>query len=322
MNYYKTLNINSNASQDDIKNSYRKLAVKYHPDKNPGDKLAEDNFKLLVEAYEILSDQNKRNAYDLNLQQTITPRYNPKPRPTPDYDLRNHFRNSNYVTKVDHYNNYEFLRRFDGDSIKLVVNLTKNEALYGAKKYLKLEKYIQCKTCFGNGAIDEPKFEICYDCFCSSSNNGKQCKTCKGEGTILINKCKDCSGDGRVLKKILQGVKIPENSCIGEKYFYKGLGDVGIRNDVSGDLIIEIKNILDYNQDYDICNDGIILEQKISFQKAIFGGTVVVNKFKDPLTIKIQPGVLEKDIFELKNSVVVDGKKKNLYIKFNIEFNE
>lgn len=244
--YYKILGINKDASQDDIKRAYRKLAIKYHPDKNPGDKKAEERFKEAAEAYEVLSDENKRREYD---------------NPHSTFSFTGDFANMSFediMSRFNPFDDFDFMsgRRHQeakGGSLRIKVKLTLEELFNGVSKEFKIKKYEKCSKCNGSGLTNESKKVTCRTCGGSgmiqdnnSFNGGfmsirRQCPTCGGKGTIIEKPCSECSGHGIVLKDSKVRVDIVRGVLPGMELVYGGLGSAPPHgNGVNGDLIVVI----------------------------------------------------------------------------------
>lgn len=315
MDNYNILGITRNATKDEIKTAYRKLALKYHPDRNQGKKEFEEKFKQIVEAYTNLKSGNvsKFTNYEPVYETEIT-----KKKP---FDFSSNFReySNNFKNSVprNYYipRSYEHIRNQTGDDLKISVDLSVNES--GKIKNIKLEKFVTCKSCNGFGSIKNASYVICDDCFGTGQGNKNACHSCKGDGIRISKPCKACNGDGRIINEIFEKIRLPKNYNIGDKFIYENIGDVGIRNNTSGNLILEVSNIIKEKK-FDIYNNDIFLEKSIPFKLAIFGGVTEVNCFNKKLKIRVKPGICMSDIYRLKNKILYENKTKNLFIKFNI----
>lgn len=317
MDNYNILGLSKNATKDEIKKAYRKLAFKYHPDRNQGKKEFEDKFKQIVEAYSVLI--NSKNNFT-NTYKEYEPVYETEIIKNKNFNnFREHSKNfgtsvSNYYTPIS----YSHIRNFDGDNLKINVDLGINE--FGKVKNIKLEKFILCKNCNGQGSINNSAYVICENCF--GTGQGKSykepCNFCKGDGVKIKKPCESCNGDGRILKEVFEKIRLPKNYNIGDKFIYKNLGDVGIRNKNTGNLVLEVSSIIKNKKQFDIYNNDIFLEKSIPFHLAIFGGIVEIADFSKKIKIRVNPGICMSDIYKLKNKILYENKTKNLFIKFKI----
>lgn len=305
--YYKVLGVSKNASQDEIKKAYRKLAVKYHPDKNGGDKSAEDKFKKITEAYETLSDPEKRNKYD-------NPYSNGGFDPFGGFNTGwNPFQNGG---GFDHFHNHgrrksqtdPLINR--GKNINTVVPLTLEEILTGVSKRIKLWRRTQCDPCRGTGSENQ-KLELCSNCqgtgrihstintpFGAISHESI-CAICNGTGSYTKDPCKVCHGEGtkRNLDEI--EIKIPKGSLHGTSYIVSGKGDFTKSPCDPGDLIVTVEE----SPHYFFKRDGLdlVCEKTITFKDACLGSDVEVPNLKGgDYRIKVPAGTQPGKIFRLQ----------------------
>jgi molecular chaperone DnaJ len=304
---YKILGVSKNASQEEIKKAYRKLAVKYHPDKNGGDKTAEENFKKITEAYDTLSDQEKRNKYD-------NPYSGGGFNPFGGFDAGwNPFQNggfSNWGSAGERRRNSGDPLVNRGKNINSVIPMTLEEMLVGAVKKVRLWRRLQCDPCKGTGSESE-KLEICTNCYgtgrISSTINtpfgsivqDSMCGICNGTGSYTKDPCKVCHGEGTTRKLDEIDVKIPKGSLHGTSYIVSGKGDFTKSPCDPGDLIVTMEEI----PHPVFKRDGLdlICEKTISFKEACLGSEVYVPNLKGgDYKIKIPGGTQPGKIFRLQ----------------------
>lgn len=318
-NYYETLGVDKKASADDIKSAYRKLAKKYHPDLNKGEKTAEHKFKEVSEAYEVLSDEKKRSNYD----QFGSAEGNP--------NFGDYFKGGNAGGGFGGFSDFgdifgDIFSAFGGgrssravergDDIDVQINLSFDEAAFGVTKDLLIPKVEKCSACSGTGAKNGREFTQCSTCRGSGRVRYTQqtlfgttiqegvCKECNGTGKIIKEKCADCSGKG--YKKVTKTVrvKVPAGIADGQTITMRGEGNAPVRQGVSGDLHIYVR----VSSHKVLIRDGfdLLLELYIPFTLALLGGKV---------TIPTLNGNIEADIKELTQSgTIMRFKNKGMKV--------
>lgn len=324
--YYEVLGVEKGASKDQLKKAYRKLAMKYHPDKNPDDASAEAKFKEAAEAYEVLSDDSKRQRYD-------------------------RFGHAGMGGQGGGYTNVnveDIFSRFSdifggggspfdsffggggggrrsrgrgqrGKDLRIKVKLTLEDIYNGVDKKLKIKRMVTCETCNGTGGDGPNAYKTCHVCNGSGEIRRQAgsgffqqivvtpCSTCGGEGRILTNACKTCGGEGRVEQQDVIEVGIPAGISEGMQLTMRGRGHAGRRGGPSGDLLILVEEVP--HEHFERDGDNVIYELFISFPDAALGTQVEVPTLNGKTRFKISPGTQSGKIFRLrgKGFPVING---------------
>lgn len=305
--YYKILKIDKNSSLDDIKKKYRELAVKYHPDKNRGDKESEDIFKEISEAYSILSDPQKRNEYDLLYNQ---PKFN-----FSDFIL-NSLNKRYYQNNV--YEEREYL------SLKLEINITLKEGYKGCKKKISFLRKVICKKCSGSRCDSGSYIEKCKECdgrgffiinIGGFSKMKSQCPCCNGRGSFPKKECEDCKGFGFKEEKSVLDIDIPEKIINNQILVYPEKGNQSLDNSGKfGYLIIKIK--IKQNETLFLNDNGdIVLNMPIPIYMAIVGGEIEVPSLNGRIKVSIPKNIKDKEIIKIKNMGYRDEKDLIIIIR-------
>ena len=301
--YYKTLGVSSNASQEEIKKAFRQLALKYHPDRNPDNKSAEDKFKEINEAYSCLSDPEKRASYD---------RYGTAEGPsaagygfgagTPFGDIFGDI----FDDFFGGFNRSNKARPMKGSDLRYDLEITLEEAAFGVEKTIKVPRLQDCEVCNGNGSEPGTKPETCPQCKGSGHirlqqgffSISKTCGKCQGAGSIITKPCQNCKGNGKIRIQRQLSVKVPAGVDTGSRLKLTGEGDTGIFGGPYGDLYV-VMNVTEHDL---FRRDGmnIFYEMPISFTKAVFGGEAEVKTLNGSSKIKIPPGTKSGRLFHLK----------------------
>ena len=305
--YYKILGVNKDASQDDIKKAYRKLAIKYHPDKNPGDKKAEEKFKEAAEAYEVLGDEKKRAEYD---------------NPASNFDFKMSggpdFANMGIDEILRHMGGFGFdfgeqrqqHRQVKGTSIQVRFNLTLGDMFNGVTKKIKYKRFEPCETCGGTGMTENSRKKTCRTCGGSGTvfssvgsgfmnmNMMQTCPTCGGKGYVMENPCNKCNGHGIVEKTVQKEIKLNKGVGHGQSYVFTGLGNFPPHGEgVPGDLIVAIGQLP--HDKFDRNGDDLIFDLEVPVIQAIKGCTVDVTTI-DGKTIAAKIPPLTEDGTQLR----------------------
>jgi len=315
--YYEVLGVSRSASADEIKKAYRKVALQYHPDRNPGDKAAEDNFKEAAEAYEVLSDQQKKASYDRYGHQGLKGTgFGTAPGGGMRMeDIFEHF--------GDVFSDFGFDSFFGGrargrpqhgvrgSNLRIRVKLTLKEMAEGVRKTIVVKKYGTCDTCKGTGARDSGSFDTCPTChgtgritrvtstFLGQMQTSQTCPTCQGEGRTITAKCPTCRGEGREYREDKMTIEIPAGVSEGIQLSMSGKGNAGERGGPPGDLIIQIEEVPDEHLKRE--GNDVIYELYLNFVDAAVGTKVEVPTIDGKKArIKIEPGTQAGTLLRLK----------------------
>lgn len=314
--YYEVLGVGKNASADEIKKAYRQKALQYHPDRNPGNKEAEDKFKEAAEAYEVLSDANKKGRYDqfghagvgssaasdgmggfggqgFGNMEDIFSRFGDI---FGDFGFGGGFQGGRHVNR--------------GSNLRVKLKLNLNEIAHGVEKKIKVNKHTSCKECRGTGAAKGSGFNTCNTChgsgyvtrvqrtFIGQIQSTAPCPTCHGEGKIITDKCKACHGQGIVNGEEVISVRIPAGVENGMQLSVSGQGNAAPRGGVAGDLIVLIEEVED-----DLLKrhgNDLYYEHFINIADAALGCTVEVPTLDGKAKVKIEAGTQSGKILRLK----------------------
>jgi len=321
--YYEVLGVPRDASDDVIKKAYRKLAVQYHPDKNPGDKQAEEKFKEATEAYEILKDPQKRTQYDQFGHAGISGQggFNGFSGGFSGFDLSDALRAfmrdfGGFGGGLDDLlgggssRSRGRERRFQGEDLQIRLVLSLEEIATGVEKTIKLKRFLKCGNCKGSGAEGSSGRKNCPQCGGSGEIrrvsrslfgqivNVTACNLCGGEGTIIGNPCSVCSGEGRVKGASTLNVKVPPGVASGNYIPIQGSGNYGRRGGVPGDVIVIIEE--KEHPIFQRRGNDLLAEAAINFPIAALGGEVEIPLLDGKAKIKIPPGTQSGKIFRLK----------------------
>lgn len=322
--YYDILGIPKGSSADEIKKAYRKMAIKYHPDKNPDDKLAEENFKEAAEAYEVLSNPDKRARYDQFGHAANASSPNGGGYGAGGMDMNDIF--SQFGDIFGGGSPFEGFfggggqqrgggrRVAKGSNLRIKVRLTLEEIANGAEKKIKVNKQVVCTTCDGTGAKDRSSFQTCKTCggqgavrrvtntILGQMQTTSTCPTCNGEGTQITSKCTVCHGDGVVRGEETISINIPAGVSEGMQLSMGGKGNAAPRGGVPGDLIILIEEIPHETLKRD--GNNVVYDLHISFIDAALGTSIEVPTIDGKAKIKIDPGTQGGRMLRLKGKGV------------------
>jgi molecular chaperone DnaJ len=319
--YYEVLGVSRNATKEDLKKAYRKLAMQYHPDRNPGDKDAEEKFKEAAEAYEVLSDDDKRAKYDRFGHDGLRAGGFSGGGFTDINDIFSHF--------SDIFGGGSIFDEFFGTSssrsrsgrrrsagtpgsdLRVVLNLTLEEIASGTEKKIKLKRYVTCSDCNGTGAEKGTSKKVCS--VCKGSGEIRQvsrsifgqfvnitpCSSCNGEGEVVDIACKKCQGEGRVQDESTVKIEVPAGVHDGSYMTLRNQGNAGKRGGENGDLVVVFKEI--EHQYFVREEDNIIYELHLSIPEAILGTELEVPTLNGKAMVTIEPGTPSGKLLKMTN---------------------
>ncbi|MEE1254758.1 MAG: molecular chaperone DnaJ [Paludibacteraceae bacterium] len=313
--YYEVLGVEKNASADEIKKAYRKKAIQYHPDKNPGDKAAEEKFKEAAEAYEVLSDPQKRQRYDQFGHAGMGGAGGFSGGGMSMEDIFSHFGDIFGGAGFDLGDLFggggrsrgPRVRR--GSDMRVKVRLTLEEIATGCEKKIKVRKQVQCKSCNGTGSEDG-RTETCPTCKGTGRTVRQQrgifgmmqvqaeCETCHGEGQVIKNKCAKCNGEGVVRDEEIITINIPAGVAAGMQLTMQGKGNAAPRGGVAGDLLILIEE--EQHKDFIRQDSDLIYNLLLDMPTAILGGQIQIPTLSGEARITITPGTQPGKVLRMR----------------------
>ncbi|HEY5372021.1 MAG TPA: molecular chaperone DnaJ [Hanamia sp.] len=318
--YYEILGVSKSASADEIKKAYRKVAMQFHPDRNPGDHTSEEKFKEAAEAYEILSDADKRAQYDRFGHNAFGQGRGGGGFSGHDMNMDDIFSQFGDIFGDDMFGSFfsggsrgggsRRTRGVRGTNLRVKIKVNYEEIAKGATKTIKVKKYIKCDTCNGSGAKDKNSSQTCRTCggngqvrrvqntFLGQMQTVTTCPDCNGEGTVITNKCGVCKGEGRIYGEEMVTIEIPAGVQEGMQLSMSGKGNMGERGGGSGDLIILIEEEAHPHLHREGLN--VAFDLYISFPDAVFGTQTEVPTIDGRAKIKIPAGTQSGKIFRLK----------------------
>jgi molecular chaperone DnaJ len=317
--FYEILGVGKGSSQDEIKKAYRKVAMQFHPDRNPGDHTAEEKFKEAAEAYEILSDPDKRAQYDRFGHNAFGPGRGGGGFSGQGMNMEDIFSQFGDIFGDDMFGSFfsgsrsggsRRSRGVRGSNLRVKIKVNFEEIAKGTTKTIKVKKYVSCSHCSGSGAKDKNSMQTCRTCggsgqvrrvqntFLGQMQTVNTCPECNGEGTTITNKCSNCKGEGRVYGEENVTLEIPAGVQEGMQLSMSGKGNMGERGGGAGDLII----LIEEEQHPHLHRDGlnVAFDLYISFPDAVFGTQTEVPTIDGRAKIKIPAGTQSGKIFRLK----------------------
>lgn len=335
--YYEVLEVAKDSSQDEIKKAYRKQALKYHPDKNPGDHTAEEKFKEAAEAYEVLRDPQKRQKYDQfghaafenggaggfgggMTMEDIFSQFGDIFGSFGGFGGFGGFGSSSRGGRVN-----------KGSNLRVKVKLNLNEIANGVEKKIKVKKYVSCDECDGTGAKNGTSKSTCSTChgsghvtrvtntFLGQMQTSSTCPSCHGEGQTIQEKCESCYGEGIVKKEEVIRINIPAGVAEGMQVKMSGKGNAARRGGVNGDLLVMIHE----EPHSELTRDGndLIFPMYLSIPQAALGATVEIPTVEGKAKIKIDPGTQPGKILRLRGKGIpeVNGYGRgDLLVQINV----
>lgn len=315
VDYYDILEVQRNATPEEIKKAYRQKALKYHPDKNPGDADAEKRFKEISEAYEVLSDEKKRQIYDRHGKEGLQGAGMPGGGGFASMDeaLRTFMGAFGGMGGDSIFESFfggggpSTRMHRQGASKRVNMSLSFEEAARGIDKELAISNYVPCKACSGKGAASSQGIKTCSRCRGSGHISEQRgffsmsmaCPQCHGEGEVITNPCKECRGEGVIKEKQHVKVHIPAGVDSGMRLKMSGYGDAGIGGGPPGDLYVFIQ--VESNEIFEREGDDILLDLPISFTEAALGcKKEVPSMFNHTCRITIPEGTQNGKIFRVK----------------------
>ncbi|HYX05248.1 MAG TPA: molecular chaperone DnaJ [Bacteroidales bacterium] len=335
--YYEVLEITKSATKEEIKKAYRKQAIKFHPDKNPGDSTAEEKFKEAAEAYEVLSDDQKRARYDQFGHAGVSG------------SAGGGFGGGG-MTMEDIFSHFGDIfgggfggfggfgggsqrgrRVHKGSNLRVKVKLNLKEVANGVEKKLRVNKYVSCKDCNGTGAEDASSYSDCSMChgtgqvtrisntFLGQMQTTTTCPNCGGEGKIITNKCSTCHGEGIVKDQEIISVNIPAGVAEGMQMTVSGKGNAARRGGINGDLLV----IITEEPHPELVRDGndLFYNMFLSFPQAALGSAAEVPTVDGKVKIKIDAGTQPGRILRLRGKGLPDVNgygKGDLLVNINV----
>jgi len=325
-NYYEILGIEKSASQEEIKKAYRKLAIKYHPDKNPEDKTAEEKFKKIAEAYEVLSDEEKKSNFDLF--------GDPKGRSQGGGfhaggmdDILNQFRGA-FGSRHAAQN----AQQYQGEHIQMRMFLSLEDIQKGVNKEVVYTKRCKCASCKGNGSKDGANLTNCSKCGGSGRLQVlihafnmvtiQPCDHCGGKGKLPTVKCTECYGEGLLEKETKVGVFFPAGVFTGWRCSLAGYGhESEMDNSIPGNLFIQIQEL--EHPKFKREGDNIVYKIKVNFPDIILGKKVIIPTLEKSVAFDIPPYSKVNSVFQIKGkglgSIQFPGQIGNLLVEIDVD---
>ncbi len=313
--YYEILGVDQKASQQEIKGAYRRLAVKYHPDKNAGSKEAEERFKEAAEAYSVLSDPNRREQYDRFGHAAVSSGAGNFRGFDPDIFADFSDILGDFFGFEDAFGGSRAGRRArprKGADLRYDTQISFEEAIFGIKAKFKIPRQENCETCHGSGADPDHGQSTCSACGGKGQlyyqqgffTISRSCAHCQGAGQIIKNRCSKCQGAGRITKEKVLEIKIPAGVDEGSRLRIPGEGEGGLNAGPPGDLYVVIS--VEEHPFFKRRDNNIYCEVPITFAQAALGDEIVIPTVAGKEKIKIPKGTQTGTVFRLKGQGVVN----------------
>jgi len=314
--YYEVLDVAKTATAEEIKKAYRKKAIQYHPDKNPGDKAAEEKFKEAAEAYEVLSDPQKRQRYDQFGFAGVQGQGFGGGQGMTMEDIFAHFGDLFEGAGFDMGDFFggrggrQGRRVRRGSDLRVKVRLTLEEIATGVEKKIKVRKLVPCKDCNGSGSADGKEGQPCPTCHglgrVVRTQRGifgmmqvqEECPTCHGEGKVIVNKCPKCGGEGVVRDEEIITIKIPAGVSGGMQIPVEGKGNAAPHGGINGDLLV----LVEEEPHKDLLRDGsdLVYNLLLDMPTAILGGQILIPTLQGDVKVTITPGTQPGKVLRLR----------------------
>jgi molecular chaperone DnaJ len=338
--YYEVLGVDRNASKEDLKKAYRKLAMQFHPDRNPDDKSAEDKFKEAAEAYEVLSNDEKKSVYDRYGHNGLRSSGGGASGFSDINDIFSHFSDIFGGSSIfdDFFGGSQRTRSrrrgtgTPGSDMRVTLKLTLEEIATGVNKKIKIKKQVKCSECNGIGAEAGTSTKTCPVCQGSGEVrnvsrsvfgqfvNISTCNNCSGEGTVVDKPCRKCMGDGRVQEEVTLSIDVPAGVHEGSYMTMQGQGNSGRRNGHPGDIIVVFQEL---QHEYFIRDgDDIIYDLFVTFPDAVLGTEVEVPTLTGKALLKIDPGTFPGKLLKMSNKGIRhlnQGGSGDQIVRINLE---
>ena len=335
--YYEVLGVSRGASEDEIKKAYKKMARKYHPDLNPGDKTAEEKFKEVNEAYEVLSDADKKARYDQYGHAGVDPNFGAGGFGG-GFDGSFDFGDLGDIFGSFFGGGFGGGRRTNpnapqrGESIRMSIAISFEEAAFGCEKEITVERIESCDDCHGNGCAPGTSPEVCPDCHGTGTVQVRRqtpmgvfatsspCPKCGGKGRIIHQPCKDCRGSGMVRKKKTIQASIPAGIDNGQTISIRGQGNAGKNGGPAGDLLITIT--VRPHELFRREGTSVLCEAPITFTQAVLGAELEIPTIDGKVKYTLPEGTQSGTTFRLKGKGIpsINGRGRgDQYVTVYIE---
>ncbi|MCK3684634.1 molecular chaperone DnaJ [Maribellus sp. YY47] len=323
--YYEVLEVSKSATADEIKKAYRKKAIQFHPDKNPGNQEAEEKFKEAAEAYEVLSNPEKKQRYDQFGHAGVGGAAGGGFSGGGFSDIEDIFSAFGDIFG-GHFGGFGGFggssrgrsgrRVARGSDLRVKVKLNLNEIVNGAEKKIKVKKHVACQHCNGTGAKNASSYTTCNTCggsghvtriqhtLLGQMQTSSTCPTCQGDGKMITDKCNHCAGEGVVRDEEVISIKIPAGVGEGMQLNVSGKGNTGRRGGINGDLLVVITE----EEHEELVRDGnnLIHNLFLSFPDITLGTTAEIPTVEGKVKVKIEPGTQPEKILRLRGKGIPD----------------